>query len=452
MNPAATDESEHEQVRRGLASLLPVLEPVARRFAESGYHLYLVGGIVRDLLVTGSATDADVDLTTDAEPGAIKDLTAPSATALWTQGERFGTIGARVGDRDVEITTHRGEHYDPESRKPVVSFGHELREDLSRRDFTVNAMAIELPSLDLLDPFDGRGDLESRVLRTPLSPQISFTDDPLRMLRAARFMSRLVLTPTDELTEAATAMSDRLAIVSVERVADELERLLSVADPGAGFRFLQRTGLLDQVVLDLPDGSHDLAVALASAPSDGETDQDTARDTALVRRAGLLWPVADVARALSRLRYSNADRKVTVDLVESVRWWIDGQHSSAADGRRLLDRVGGEQVGAVERFARRLGPVLEAELGDTGGAAACRRLLDALDRLTAMGDVGPYEPLLSGQEIMDQLGLAPGPEIGRVQRLLKQHHLDHGPMTVEEARDVIERLLPDRTPGSRPTP
>ncbi len=447
MNPAATDESEHDKVRRGLASLLPVLEPVARPFAESGYRLFLVGGIVRDLLVTGSATDADVDLTTDAEPGAIKELLTPSATALWTQGERFGTIGARVGDRDVEVTTHRGEHYDPRSRKPVVSFGHELREDLSRRDFTVNAMAIELPSLDLFDPFDGRGDLESRVLRTPLSPQISFTDDPLRMLRAARFMSRLVLTPTDELTAAATAMSERLAIVSVERVADELERLLSVTDPGAGFRFLQRTGLLDQVVLDLPDGSHNLAVALASARSNGETEHDTA----LVRRAGLLWPVADVGRALSRLRYSNADRKVTIDLVESVRWWIDGQHSSAADGRRLVDRVGGERVGAVKRFARLLGPVLEAELGDTGGAAACRRLLDALDRLTAMGDVGPYEPPLSGQEIMDHLGLAPGPEIGRVQRLLKQHRLDHGPMTVDEARDAVERLRSDRPSGSRPT-
>lgn len=445
MTPAAAYDNGHEQVRRGLASLLPVLEPVARRFIDSGYRLYLVGGIVRDLLVTGSAEDADVDLTTDAEPGVIKNLAGPSATALWTHGERFGTIGARVGDRDVEITTHRAEHYDSESRKPAVSFGHELRDDLSRRDFTVNAMAIELPDLQLFDPFGGRDDLASQILRTPLSPQISFTDDPLRMLRAARFISRLTLSPTEQLAEAAADMAGRLAIVSVERVADELERLLLVDDPAAGFRFLHTTGLLGQVVPGLPTGSHTLAVTLASTPPDPGA-HGWGIEPALLRRAGLLWPVEDVSSELSRLRYSNANRRATVDLVESVRWWIDGQHSSAADARRLLDRVGGEHVGTVRCFVDRLGPVLDTVLGDTGGAAACRRLARSLDHLAAEGDLGPYDSPLTGQEIMDHLGLAPGPEIGRAQQLLKQHRLEYGPMTADEARRVVQRLLSDQAP------
>lgn len=433
--------TERPGLTRGLESLLPLLEPVATRFEAEGHRLYLVGGIVRDLLVTGSVDDSDVDLTTDAHPSVIKRLVKPSASALWTQGERFGTIGARIGHRDVEITTHRAEQYDAESRKPVVDFGHDLHEDLSRRDFTVNAMAVSVPDGALHDPFGGQADLEDRVLRTPLSPTVSFTDDPLRMLRAARFLTRLDLRPTDDLVAAAGDMADRLDIVSVERVADELERLLAVADPSAGLLFLLTTGLLDHLIPQLPPGAGPAAVALAAVPSPQPADA-TDCDLNLARRAGLVWPVADVGKALSRLRYSNTDRRATVDLVESVRWWVDGQHASAADGRRLLDRVGADQLGTVTVLGRHLAAVFTTpEFDNPGGVSACLRLVDVIDALDAADDAGPYDSPLSGTEVMELLGLNPGPEVGRARQLLKQRRLEIGPFSADEARRVLPELM-----------
>jgi poly(A) polymerase len=426
---AETDSGERPDsslLTERLAGLRSTIDPLAERFADAGHRLYLVGGIVRDLQL-GRLSGFDIDFTTDARPRVIKQLVDPLADAVWTQGERFGTIGASVNGDHLEITTHRAERYDPESRKPVVSFGDELHEDLSRRDFTINAIAIEVPGDELHDPFGGATDLADRVLRTPLSPEVSFTDDPLRMLRAARFMSRFKLTVDHGVLEAATALASRIEIVSVERVADEIERLLAVDDPTPGLEFLRTTGLLSLALAKMSDADERLACALAARPPLGGTDDSV---TVLVRRSGLLWST-DVRAVLSRLRYSNHHRATTVALVGAVREWVTAGHSTPADGRRLLSEVGDPDAPLA------LAANLVAVHPDAGLAASARRLIETLEELRAAGDVGPFDPPLSGAEIMAALDIAPGPVIGQIQRFLRSHRLDHGPFTADEAVELI---------------
>ncbi|MFM8389084.1 MAG: CCA tRNA nucleotidyltransferase, partial [Actinomycetota bacterium] len=240
------------------APILTELAPLTERFAAAGKRLYLVGGTVRDLLIgRGDATNVDAfdfDATTDARPEETKKILAGWADALWTQGERFGTIGAKKNGRIYEITTHRAEAYSPDSRKPDVAFADAIDADLSRRDFTVNAMALELTGAEpaLIDPYNGAADLIARVLRTPLSPEESFSDDPLRMLRAARFIAALNLTPDPGLVAAVKNMADRLEIVSRERVQAELDRLIVLDHPTAGLWFLVDTGLAAHFFPELP--------------------------------------------------------------------------------------------------------------------------------------------------------------------------------------------------------
>ncbi|HEY4608377.1 MAG TPA: CCA tRNA nucleotidyltransferase, partial [Ilumatobacteraceae bacterium] len=229
-------------------AVLEELSPLTERFSAAGHHLYLVGGTVRDLLVGDGIETNDFDATTSARPTDIKRCLEGWADAIWTQGERFGTIGAKKGERIYEITTHRAEAYNDDSRKPHVEFADDIDIDLSRRDFTVNAMALELTTTTprLVDPFGGAADLVTRTLRTPLSPEVSFSDDPLRMLRAARFIARYQLQPVPELVDAVTAMHSRLQIVSSERIRDELDKLITVERPGRGLWFLVDTGLAEE--------------------------------------------------------------------------------------------------------------------------------------------------------------------------------------------------------------
>jgi len=226
------------------APVLEELSEIGGMFRAAGHRLYLVGGTVRDLLGGRADTNLDFDATTDARPEQIKRLLSGWADALWTQGERFGTIGARKGDRVYEITTHRAEAYHADTRKPDVEFSDDIEADLSRRDFTINAMALEVTSDSptLVDPFGGAADLLTRTLRTPLDPEISFSDDPLRMMRAARFIARLGMEPVPELVDAVKNMKDRLSIVSSERIRDELDKLIVVDSPTAGLWFLVETG------------------------------------------------------------------------------------------------------------------------------------------------------------------------------------------------------------------
>ena len=236
------------------APVLAELAPLAERFREANARLYLVGGTVRDLLLDRATGELDFDLTTDALPEQTKKLVSGWADAVWTAGERFGTISLQKDGRTYEITTHRAEAYSPDSRKPDVQFSLDIGTDLSRRDFTVNAMALEITAdaPELVDPFGGVADLLSKTLRTPLSPSESFSDDPLRMMRAARFMSALQLQPVPELVDAVRAMHERLTIISAERVRNELDRLMVTDHPSLGLWFLVDTGLAEHFFPELP--------------------------------------------------------------------------------------------------------------------------------------------------------------------------------------------------------
>jgi len=245
-----------------LQPLLAETSELADRFQAAGFRLYLVGGVVRDALLgrldMGKAPgpepgrDYDLDFTTDARPDAIEAVVADWADAVWLQGKRFGTIGLAKGGRRMEITTHRAEAYHADSRKPEVEFADAIEADLSRRDFTINAMALALPDLRLIDPFNGIDDLHMHRLRTPLSPEVSFSDDPLRMLRAGRFIAGYQLLPDKELVDAVVHLRHRLEIVSDERIRDELDKLVVTEDPSDGLWFLVNTGLAEEFLPELP--------------------------------------------------------------------------------------------------------------------------------------------------------------------------------------------------------
>lgn len=437
----------------GLDDLARAVTPVAERFGEAGYRLFLVGGVVRDLVIAQELdrplAGNDIDLTTEARPEEIKRLLAPLADVIWDQGQRFGTIGARVGGKPMEITTHRAEAYDPESRKPTVSFGDHITDDLARRDFTINAAAIELPTGTLHDPHSGLVDLRERLLRTPLSPEVSFTDDPLRMLRAARFIPRFDLVPSTELTQAATELAGRLDIVAVERVADELERLLAVRSPRAGFDFLVEVELLTHVIPALgsvDDAAVEAAVALASTPiadESGGIDQTAGPVDLLVRRAGLLWPVRGrAAEQLGRLRYSKAETTRTSNLLDAVERGLR-EEPTPATVRRLAAAAGPEALIAVATLATNLVGVGLAPLAPVSDLV---RLIEELMRTEDLSDLdGP----LSGGEIMDLLDLEPGPTVGRALSHQRELRIEHGPLGIEAARAaLVEWWRQDPTAGT----
>ncbi len=235
-----------------LEEALQVANELAGLFSRAGAHLYLVGGAVRDAVLGRLAPGADLDFTTDAVPDVTERLLASWADAVWSQGKRFGTIGAMKAGRRLEVTTHRAEEYTSSSRKPEVAFSTALEADLARRDFTINSMALSLPDAVLVDPFGGVNDLAAGRLRTPLAPEVSFSDDPLRMLRAARFIAGYDMVPEPALVEAASQMRGRLDIVSDERVRDELDKLVVLPDPSSGLWFLVNTGLAEEFLPELP--------------------------------------------------------------------------------------------------------------------------------------------------------------------------------------------------------
>ena len=395
-----------------LQALRTLIEPTAQGLRSGGHRLFFVGGVVRDLLLGGSDF-SDVDLTTDARPKAIKAALASSADALWTQGERFGTIGAAIGDHAFEITTHRAEVYDEASRKPVVSFGDDLETDLSRRDFTINAMAIDVSSGDLIDPYGGRVDLADRVLRTPLDPEISFSDDPLRMLRAARFIPRFDLEAGPDVVSTATALADRLAIVSGERIHDELQKLLNLPTPLAGLEFLADTGLLTQMGLESASDSLD-AVAGLPTPS--------------ARRAGLLVGLDEVGVAgfLQALRFSNADRKATTRTLAGARQLAVGD-VRARDLRAVAASAGDALMDDAVALLPMLGATHDHRVAVAGLLAELRTAEDLNDRSSP----------LEGNEIMELLGVPAGPAIGEALGHLEALRLERGPLTADDARSAL---------------
>jgi poly(A) polymerase len=436
------------------------------RFAAAGHRLYLVGGCVRDL-VLGRPND-DIDLTTDARPDAVERIVRGWADAVWLQGQAFGTVGcARDGVR-FEITTFRADVYHPDSRKPVVAFGDDIETDLSRRDFTVNAMALSLPDAAMVDPFDGLADLAAGRLRTPLAPEISFTDDPLRMLRAARFVATLGLTPDAALVTAIEQHRERMAIISAERVRDELSKLLLADDPSDGLWLLARTRLSDQFLPELN------AMELEQDPIHRHKDVlahtiavvRNTRPELLVRMAALLHDIAKpktraygpngvmfhhhevvgarMARArLKELRYPN-------EFVDEVAQLVFLHLRFHTYRMGWTDR-------AVRRYVRDAGPLLEplnhlvrcdCTTRNANKAKALSRRMDELEEriaeLREQEELDSIRPPLDGHQVMAFLGVGPSKVVGEALAFLLDVRLDEGVLGEERIRRRLDEWWSER--------
>ena len=457
-----------------LQGLVEETADLAARFAARGFRLYLVGGVVRDAIVGRLDGASDLDLTTDARPDDIQAIVAGWADAVWTQGAAFGTIGFRKGDRDFEVTTHRAEAYTPESRKPSVEFADAVDADLSRRDFTVNAMALELTveSPTLVDPFDGVADLAAHVLRTPLSPEESFTDDPLRMLRAARFIAGYGLAPRPEVRDAVVALRDRLEIVSPERVRAELDRLLVVERPGPGLWFLVETGLAAEFLPELP------ALALEQDPIHRHKDVlahtiaviEKASPDRILRLAALFHDVGKPktrsigAGGVSFHHHEMVGARMTRDRMRALHYSNDDIDAVS----RLVElhlRFHGYSAdvwtdSAVRRYVRDAGPLLDLlnELTrcdcTTRNERRARDLNLRMDELEAQiavlreqEELDAIRPDLDGTQVMEQLDIKPGPLVGEAMRYLLELRLEEGQLGEAEARRRLDEWWATRPPS-----
>jgi poly(A) polymerase len=466
VSPTLSPE-QRAAVERHVASA-PVVE-LAERFVAAGHELALVGGPVRDALL--GRPGADWDLTTSATPDEVERLVAGWADATWDVGREFGTIGIRKGDHQVEITTYRTDTYDPASRKPVVAFGDTIEGDLSRRDFAVNAMALRLPSLEFVDPFGGLDDLAARVLRTPVTAEQSFDDDPLRMMRAARFTAQLGFTAAPDVVAAMTAMAERIAIVSAERVREELSKLVLGAHPRGGLTLLVDTGLADHVLPELPAlrlesdehhrhkdvYEHSLTVLEQAV----EQEDRLGGPDLVVRLAALLHDIgkprtrrfqpggtvtfhhhdvvgAKMARKrLKALRYSNdvVDQVSTlVELHLRFHGYGSGEWTDSAVRRYVRDA--GDQLERLHILTR-----ADCTTRNQRKAARLRRSYDHLEeRIAALSEaeeLASIRPDLDGQQIMAILGLEPGPAVGEAYRFLLDLRMDRGPMSTEDATEAL---------------
>ena len=450
-----------------LLRISPVADDLAARFAEAGHRLYLVGGSVRDALL--GRLGSDLDFTTDARPEQIMRLVSGWADAVWDIGAEFGTVGATKGGTTCEITTFRADAYDRVSRNPVVRFGDSIEGDLVRRDFTVNAMAVDLASKQFIDPHGGMAALTGRRLDTPATPQESFADDPLRMLRAARFVSQLGFRPEPRVVEAMTEMASELARITMERVQAELSKLICGAQPRLGVELLVDTGLADLVLPEVPamrleiDEHHqhkdvyqhslvvlDQAIELERADPAAEPDL-------VLRLAALLHDVGKpptraytpgggvsfhhhevvgakmVRKRLRTLRYPN-------EVVENVSRLVylhlrfhgygRGEWTDSAVRRYVTDA--GSLLDRLHKLVR-----ADCTTRNRRKAQALQRTYDQLEeriaRIRADEDLARVRPDLDGNEIMRLLGLEPGPMVGKAWRFLKELRLDRGPLDHDEA-------------------
>ncbi len=420
--------------------LKPVLDravPLAERFAAEGFTLYLVGGVVRDLLLGRDLTGGrDIDLTTDARPADTKRLVQGWADSVWSQGERFGTIGCRADGWDYEITTHRAEAYTPDSRKPDVVFADAVEADLSRRDFTVNAMALALPEPELIDPFGGAADLAQGLLRTPLAPEESFSDDPLRMLRAARFIAGYGLTPDPALVAAVETMAERLSIVSAERIRDEFDKLIVVPDPAAGLWFLVETGLVDQFLPELakmrleqdPIHRHKDVLTHTIAVVGNTEPERIVRLAALYHDVGKPRTRSFEQGKVSFHHHEVVGARMTRERMKALKYSTD---DVAAVSRlvylhlRFHTYKMGWTDSAVRRFVRDAGPLLPQLIEltrcdcTTRNERKARTLAQRMDHLEeriaeleAREELAALRPDLDGNAVMAHLGLAAGTRRG----------------------------------------
>ena len=449
------------QIPRRLRPLLDRASPVqelARLLAEAGHRCYLVGGSLRDALLDLSPDEErDVDVATDARPDEVERLVRGWADHVWLQGQRFGTVGCEKDGTPLEVTTFRAEVYRPESRKPEVVFADDIETDLSRRDFTINAMALRLPDPELVDPFNGAADLAAKRLRTPLEPEVSFLDDPLRMMRAARFLAAFELEPAPELVAVVEELRGRLEIVSAERVRDELTKLLLLPDPSAGLWFLCRTGLSDEFLPELN------AMQLEQDPIHQHKDV-LAHTIAVVRktrpelRVRLAALLHDIGKPKTRSvgpggvsfhHHEVVGARMAEERLRALRY----PKEVVEDVARLIYlhlRVHTYSMGwtdrAVRRYVRDAGPLIaplnhlvrqDCTTRNKAKARALNRRIDELEarieQLREQEELDQIRPPLDGRQVMAFLGVEPGPIVGEALDHLLEIRLDEGPIDEDDA-------------------
>lgn len=466
-----------QQAVAHLAPVVPLLTELGELFTAEGHELALVGGPVRDAFL--GRISPDLDFTTSASPEQTQRILARWGDAHWDIGRDFGTIGARRGATTVEITTYRADAYDGQTRKPVVAFGDNLEDDLVRRDFTINAMALRLPSLEFVDPYAGLADLAERVLRTPGPPEVSFGDDPLRMMRAARFAAQLGARVAPEVGRAMRERAKTLEIISAERIRDEFTKLLLSTNPRRGLLVLVESGLAASMLPELPalklevDEHHrhkdvyehsltvlEQAIAL-EGPADGPEESVPGPDLVL-RLAALLHDIGKpatrrfeqgggvsfhhhevvgaklAARRLKALRYDKDTVKAVARLVElhlRFHGYGEGQWTDSAVRRYITDA--GPLLPRLHRLTRS-----DSTTRNQRKAERLSRSYDELEarieRLLEQEELGKVRPDLDGNEIAETLGIKPGPVLGRAYKHLLSVRLDEGPIGKDAAR---ERLL-----------
>ncbi len=461
-----------------LRRIAPVIDELGSRFSAAGEEIALVGGPVRDAML--GRLHNDLDFTTSARPEATERLLKGWADAIWDMGRAFGTIGCRKDQWQVEITTYRSERYDATSRKPEVDYGDDLVGDLGRRDFTVNAMAVSLPGNTVEDPFGGVVDLAHQVLRTPGRPEDSFSDDPLRMMRAARFASQLGFTVAPEVVAAMTAMAGRIEIVSAERVRDELVKLVCGRHPRRGLTLMVETGLAEHVLPELPALAlerdehhrhkdvyeHTLTVLEQSIDLEerlGTGPDFVSRFAALMHDVGkprtrkfqgdgtVTFHHHDVVGAkitrkrMKALRFSNDEIDAVTKLVElHLRFHGYGTGEWTDSAVRRYVRDAGDQLERLHILTR-----ADCTTRNKRKADRLRRAYDDLekriDRLAEEEELDSIRPDLDGNQIMEILGIGPGREVGQAYTYLLELRMDEGPMSPEAAEDALRTWWASRT-------
>lgn len=440
---------------------------LGQRFASAGFELFLVGGSVRDAFLEREH-DMDFDFATSARPDEIEKLLRGWADTVYTVGKTFGTIAALKDGRTIEVTTFRQEVYRDDSRKPRVEFSEDIEVDLSRRDFTINAMAISFPGVEPVDPFGGAADLATRRLRTPLEPEVSFSDDPLRMLRLFRFQATLDFRPDRSALEAARNMAERLDIVSRERIRDEFSKLVVASDPGPALEGLVATGLADRFIPELP------ALAMEQDPVHGHKDvlshtiavTQKASPDLVLRLAALLHDVGKPATrefgpggvsfhhhevvgarmARKRLRELRYPKQVVEDVSRLVFLHL-----------RPHTLEMGWTDSAVRRYVRDAGDLLErlnelvrcdVTTGNPRRARAIQRRIDELEEriavLAEQEEIAKLRPPIDGRDVMSYLGIEPSPLVGEIMDMLLERRVDDGAYSEAKAYEMVRRFALDR--------
>lgn len=463
------------QAITSLAPIAGLLQRVGEHFQAGGHQIALVGGPVRDALIGRMHPGTDLDFTTDAHPEQILHMLEDLAESTWDVGIRFGTVGARIDGREVEITTYRSESYAADSRKPEVAFGTELSEDLFRRDFTINAMALTLPALEFVDLFEGIDDLAARRIRTPGTATQSFDDDPLRMMRAARFAAQLDFTVDADVIEAMQQQAARIEIVSAERVREELVKIVMSDHPRIGLTLLVDTGLADYVLPELPllrleedehhhhkDVYEHTLTVLEQAMVLEQVHEPTCAPDLTLRLAALLHDIGKprtrrfedggkvsfhhhevvgarmTKKRMQALRFSN---EVTDDVAKLVELHLrfhgygTGEWTDSAVRRYVRDA--GDQLVRLHKLTR-----ADSTTRNRKRAMALQRAYDDLEKriekLSEEEELASIRPDLDGKQIMEILDIPPGPIVGEAYDFLLGLRLDRGPMDQDSAVAALQ--------------